>query len=160
MFIQLNECEQKMAVWLARKRYQNARAQGKPNLKMGDQSNEQTDLEGIGAEIAFCKVMNVYPDLEICLTDLPPQDAITRNGTTVDVKATKYRNGRLLVTLKKKIADVDMYVLVTGEFPRYKIVGFMESSEIINEKRIGDLGHGRGYIAEQAELDNEFGGLF
>ena len=152
MNIELNLAEQKLAIYLARGRFQNARKLGKPNMKMGDQSNEQTDIEGVGAEIAYCKMMNVYPDTEIA-ENLPSEDAVLPDGRFVDVKVTKYSSGRLLVTLKKKVGDVDLYVLITGEFPKYRIVGQMDSAEIIKESRIGDLGHGPGYMATQDELE-------
>ncbi len=150
--IELNAAEQKLARYLAESRYRNARKLGKPNMRMGGQSDEQTDIEGVGAEIAYCKMMNVYPDTEIA-ADLPPEDAVLPDGRLVDVKVTKYQSGRLLVTLKKKAGDVDLYVLLIGEFPKYRIVGQMESAEIIQESRIGDLGKGATYIANQNELE-------
>lgn len=153
MLIELNIAEQKLAIYLAKCRFENARKRGKPNMKMGDQSNEQTDLEGVGAEIAYCKMMNVYPDTEIALESLPPEDAVLPDGRLVDVKVTKYPSGRLLATLKKKVGDVDLYVLVTGSFPKYRIVGQMGSAELIQAGRVDDLGHGPGYIATQDELE-------
>ena len=47
MDIVLNDAEQKLAVHLAKSRYQNARDKGKVDLKKGDQSNWETDLEFI-----------------------------------------------------------------------------------------------------------------
>ena len=168
MDIKLNPCEQKMAQYLARARYNNARNRGVENKKMGGQSDEATDLEGIGAEIAYCKAMNVYPDTETNLQadELPPEDAVTKQGCRVDVKCTKYRSGHLLAVLgKKNKKQPDVYVLVIGEFPVYRIVGQMSATELLQEKRIGNLGHGNGYMASQDELspvvpDNEFGGMF
>ena len=60
-----------------------------------------TDLEGIGAELIYCKVNNLYPDLETDIYPLPEEDAITKQGLRVDVKSTKYPNGHLLAVLGK-----------------------------------------------------------
>ena len=152
MKIKLNIAEQRLAKYLAKKRYENARRRGKPNMKMGEQSDEQTDLEGVGAEIAYCKAMNVYPDLETDLDKLPSEDAILANGISVDVKSTTYSNGRLLVTLKKSVGDVDMYVLVTGRFPEYQIIGTTLSENVFKAKNIKNLGRGDGYVIEQKDL--------
>ena len=157
MDIELNRCEQKIAIFLAKARYSNARSKGVADGKMGGQSNEMTDLEGIAAEIAYCKAMNVYPDTEVDLdtANLPPYDAVTRHGVTIDVKATKYRNGHLLAVLgKKNKKQPDGYFLMIGEFPKYTLAGYMSADELLQESRIGNLGHGNGYMATQEELTN------
>ena len=62
--ISLSENEQRLAEWVWKKRTANARRKNLPDTKVGDQSFEETDLEGFAAELAFCKLMNIYPDLE------------------------------------------------------------------------------------------------
>ena len=119
---------------------------------MGDQSNEETDLEGFGAELAFCKLMNIYPDLETG-NNLPPYDCVSRFGVTIDVKTTKYPKGHLLATLKKKNNPPDKYVLMVGEFPEYQIVGEIGADEFLQDSNIGNLGKGDGFMLTQAELN-------
>lgn len=148
--INLTEAEQRLAKFLARSRFENARAKGITNSKIGDQSNEETDLEGIGSEIAFCKMSNIYPDLQ---TDfLPVEDAVLRTGETIDVKSTKYENGHLLVA-KWKQPDVQLYALMVGKFPSYRCAGFFPSKSMISPSRLKNFGHGEGYAAKQHELD-------
>ena len=113
--ITLSDPEQLLATYVARKRYEYNRNTGTKNNKLGPQTDEFTDKEGIAAEIAFCKMMNLYPDLST--ENRPPHDAILKDGTTVDVKATKYRNGHLLATDSKGNSRSDIYVLMVGEFP-------------------------------------------
>lgn len=149
----LNEAEQVLARHLAKARYHNARNQGIADLKMGNQSNEFTDLEGISAEIAVAKFLKVYPDTEIANQgEMPPYDLLSRTGVTIDVKTTKYRNGKLLVTLKKNPNDCQRYILCVGEFPIYTIVGYADSEQIFREENIADLGHGKGYVLSQEKL--------
>jgi hypothetical protein len=154
--ITLNKAEQKLATYLAKCRYANARANGIPDKKIGPQSNWQTDLEGIGAEIAYCKAMNLYPDLEITQGYTPTEDCVTPHGDSVDVKTTKYRNGHLLATLKKAKKSCDLYALVVGSFPSYRIAGHMSHDELCRDDRIKDMGHGKGYAAPQDELEKGF----
>jgi len=149
--IKLTENEQRLAKFIARSRYENARANNVKDMKMGGQSNEETDLEGFGAELAYCKLMNLFPDLD---TDSYPNfDCISRFGVTIDVKTTKRKNGHLLATLKKKNNPPDKYVLVVGEFPSYKIVGEIGSEEFLQDVNIKDFGRGRGYALTQIELN-------
>lgn len=151
-FIVLTEAEQRLAKFLATRRYQNARSKGLFNAKMGDQSNELTDLEGIAAEIAFCKLVNIYPDLDLDHTN--PADCYLRDGRAVDVKSTIYSSGRLLCVRWKNVTQVDLFVLMVGEFPRYRCAGFMSSAELMQPNRLVDLGHGEGYAATQNELQS------
>jgi len=152
MRITLNEAEQKLALYLAKARYLNARNNGTKDLKVGGQSNEETDLEGIAGELVACKFFNVYPDTETNLKDLPKYDLLTSKGSRVDVKTTKYKNGRLLATLNKKVCEVDIYVLVIGNFPVYDVVGWAKSEELIADQNIMNLGRGDGYALSQDQL--------
>tara|TARA_R110000868_G_scaffold91428_1_gene253513 strand:+ start:53 stop:547 length:495 start_codon:yes stop_codon:yes gene_type:complete len=152
MKIKLNECEQKLAKHLAVSRNKNARSKGKPNTKMGNQSDEETDLEGIAGELVVCKALNLYPDTEIDLVDLPKFDLLTAKGNTVDVKTTKYLSGRMLATMKKRVEDCNIYVLVVGTFPSYRIAGWCKAEELLKKENIINLGHGEGYALSQEQL--------
>lgn len=154
---QLNETEQALCRAIAKKRYSNNRKSSVKNSKIGGQSNEFTDLEGIGSELAFCKLFNVYPDFSIeprsSLAGEDTGDATLRDGRTVDVKATKYSFGRL-VAVPWKQPHVDLFALMVGRFPEYEFRGFMKKDELLKDSRLGTLGHGPTYIAEQKELKN------
>jgi len=157
--VSLNEVEQRLCKHIAQARYQANRAMQVNNSKVGGQADDETDLEGVSAEVAFCKLAGIYPhgpmDVsprsslkgEDCLAD------VVINGKSIDVKATKYPQGKLLaVPWKSKSADV--YVLMTGEFPAYTFRGCMAGNELIKKERIGNLGHGPTYIARQCELSD------
>ena len=150
MNVTLNEAEQRLAKYLAGRRHGLARENGRHNGRIGPQSDEETDLEGIGAEIAFCKLFNCYPDTEVGHT--PDFDATVLPGRTVDVKATRYHGGRLLAVLGKKGKPPDFYALMIGSFPTYRCAGFMRADDLLQDVRIKDLGRGPGFAAEQIEL--------
>ena len=149
----LNEAEQRLAKYLATARYAKNRETSTKDLKIGPQDCDITDLEGVAAEIAFCKMFNIYPDLQ--MENRPNHDAMLPGGTTVDVKATRYRSGKLLAVLGKidKINGLDMYSLIVGEFPGpYEFRGFMNSEDLLRPERLTDLGHGPTYAAQQKDL--------
>jgi len=156
--VELDEIEQKIAKHIAKQRYENNRKKNVTNAKIGNQSNELTDLDGFGAELVFCKLFNRYPDLSIePRTSKEDQgDAIVQlmqSDVKVDVKCTKYPTGRLITPTWKNKGAVDLYALIVGEFPKYTFKGFMTADELMKDERIGDLGHGKkSYIAEQSEL--------
>ena len=150
----LNPQEQALCRYLAKLRYNNARNKNVKNNKIGNQSDEMTDLEGIGGEVAFCKLFNLYPDIsiEVRSSKTDKGDAVL-NGLVIDVKTTKYKKGRLLAAPWKE-ASVDLYALMIGQIDTgYYFKGFMSYSELVKDERLLDLGHGQGYAAEQHELE-------
>ena len=151
--ISLCHSEQAICMWMARSRFSNNRKSGIVNKKVGNQSNEKTDLEGFAAEFAFCKLFNVFPDFTVnprnC--DEDAGDAVLPGGLSVDIKVTKYPTGRLLA-VPWKANNVELYALMIGEFPSYTFKGFMRQEDLLKEERLGNLGYGKTYIAHQYEL--------
>jgi hypothetical protein len=150
--ITLNTAEQRLAKFVAKERHRHNRLNGITNRRMGPQSDEQTDLEGISAEIAFAKYANVYPDLDTDSATHPTHDAVLHDGKLVDVKSTTYPTGRLIVAPWKDVDAVDAYVLVIGTFPNYRIAGAIEGYRLMRSHRMKDLGHGKVFVATQEEL--------
>lgn len=150
MHIELNEAEQKLAQFLAKARHRVSRSKSIVNHRIGPQSDEFTDLEGIGGEIAFCKAMNIYPDMNV--GGFAAFDCVLANGTRVDVKTTKYQNGKLISAPWKEPQNIDAFALMIGEMPNYRFVGMMKASDLLQEHRKRNLGHNMVYVAEQDEL--------
>jgi hypothetical protein len=153
MTITLNDAEQKLAHYLAKRRHAEARSRGITDRQIGPQSSSETDLQGIGAEIAFCRIFNVYPDTEVGHT--PLADCTLPCGSTVDVKATKHQNGHLLVAKWKAPDAVTAYALMVGTFPNYRIAGMAPSESIFRPDRLKNFGHGEGYAVGQWGLLND-----
>lgn len=151
--ITLNEVEKRVAQYIAKRRKAvNAPVRTTP-LKKGDEHHDVAELEGIGGEIAFCKFLNIYPDLTI-----GPQHggADCERGLLIDVKARRREDGMLLVVKSKRINAVDAYALMVGTFPKYRFAGWCRADEVVNPDRLIDLGHGETYAIEQAELTQDF----
>lgn len=119
------------------------------DAKMGDQHGVEGDQLGILGELAFCKLMNVWPDL-----GLSPRsgsaDAVVK-GYRWDVKTTTVKTGRLLSTLKKN-PDVDLYALAIVDGDKVLFPGYATAQDLHDDSRIRDLGHGKGYVMDQDQL--------
>jgi hypothetical protein len=141
------------AMSLSRQRYKNNRSSGVKNNKIGKQSNAFTDLEGIAGEMAFCFLFGVEADETVFVRSASSDAGDARlDGYTFDVKTTKYPNGKLLAVPGKTRSSIDYYVLMTGLFPSYVYRGVMKATDLLTEDRLGTLGYGPTYIAEQQEL--------
>lgn len=160
--ISLTTAERKLAHFIARNRNRNNRSFNVTNLKISGADAATVDLEGVCGEIAFCKLFNVYPDLDTdhepphplhdCVIPPPP-------GFRIDVKTTKYENGKLLVDARKgskKTGGVDYYALMTGIFPGpYTFRGLIAREHIIQPNKLGLLCGYKSYMAEQSELTDD-----
>jgi hypothetical protein len=157
--IELNETERRLASYLARERYANNRSSNVKDVKHGPQSAEVTDLQGVGAEIAFAKMVNAFPDTSIHVRSAGEDKGdVSANGKKIDVKATVHENGMLIAQLSKKPGAVDFFALMVGEFPKFSYRGAARESELLQECRITKIGKGEVYAMRQWEL-NEFSEL-
>jgi hypothetical protein len=125
------------------------RRSGTSDQKIGPQDGMQSDIDGVLAELAFCKYFNVWPDLTIggrrgsfdCLV----------NGRRADVKSTRVVSGRLLATTKNT-DDVDCYVLAIIKKEEIDFPGYMNFVDLRRAENIVNLGWGQGYGVEQNQL--------
>lgn len=148
--VTLSAGEMAVAQQLAAMRNAVARAGKVRNAKMGPQSDYQTDLDGLVAEIAFAKMMNVYPDLSV----YPRHggvDAVV-NGIRIDVKSTRYPHGHLVAVIGKESDAVDRYVLGHVNDNMVRFFGWATSDELIRQENMKDFGHGSGYALPQQQL--------
>jgi len=144
----LNPTEQRIARHLAAGRH--AAGQQVRNARMGPQGDAEIHLEGIGAELAFCRLFNVYPDFSIGAR-CGGTDA-TWVGRTVDVKATRHEGGRLIAVLKKADYPCDLYALMVGTFPTYRFAGMASRAQLLAAEAVTDLGYGPTFALAQDQL--------
>lgn len=142
--------EMAVAQMLASMRFAVNRANSIPYSKVGPQSSQQTEMDGIVAEIAFCKWKNVCPDMTIrpraggadCVVD----------GKTIDVKATRRQDGRLISVTNKAAANADIYVLAIVNDNTVSFAGWAFSRDLMKPENVIDLGHGPTYALDQSSL--------
>lgn len=153
IIVTLSRSEVYIAKYLGKQRYLENRRNNIENTKIGGQDDSYIDAQGVGAELAFCKYFNLYPDLVIHYgkTKRPAFDVLI-NGLTWDVKTTAYPKGKLLAPIKKNLKRCDRYALVIGELPEFQIFGWASDEELFQERNIGDMGHGPTYVLAQEKL--------
>lgn len=151
MKVTLTLMEQRLAKALARWRQDTQRENGVTDRRVSEKHEVDIDLEGAGAELALARVLNVYPDLDNTPSE---EDLVTRDGRRVDVKATRYSSGRLLAVPWKRGHPADVYVLMVGKFPTYRIAGWIPREELFQDANLQDFGSGKvkGYALPQEKL--------
>lgn len=149
MVVILSEAEQRLASFIGKARHLSSREQGIKDLRRGDKPADLIDREGAAAEIAFCKAFNIYPDLDV--GEKKVVDCTLSSGHTVDVKWTSRPEG-MLITVPWKKPKVDIFALVVGTMPEYRIAGWMLATELIKEERLRFVGNNNVYAATQGEL--------
>jgi hypothetical protein len=116
----------------------------------------EIDQLGARAEMAIYKFCNQYPEDMFMFkpkskankTDLGD---IVIEGFSVDVKATKYKTGKLLANIGP-LPDIDIFgLIVENNLNEYAIKGFLPAYELHDEKRIEIVGR-RVYAAHQKDL--------
>lgn len=126
--ITLNEAEVKMAVFVGNTRNQGNEARGVPDKVDNLHLTQEQYNDRMGAEIAFCKWANVYwfPALTT-----GKHDAVLPDGRTVDVKCPTSAKGALTVN-NERIGWSDLYCLVQGKLPHYRIVGIATTELLLD----------------------------
>jgi len=151
MRVKLNHTEQAVAKVMAADRMETC----EPGNISGNL--RQNVLDGAAAEVAFCKLQNIYPDIDARVKKV---DCTLPDGTRVDVKNTVYQHGRLYVAKTKEHdrGAVDMYVQMIGTLPNFEFVGWLKYAELVMPERLRELAKGKtpGYCAERYELRPPF----
>lgn len=148
--ITLNDAEQRIARWVGTQRQAANDASHVPDARRADASSADVHINGFGAELAFCKLFNVYPDF-----DIQPRRGgadCSRFGEAVDVKATTYQDGRLLALPHKTALAADVYALLVVAWPEFRFVGFARAAELFVPERLTNLGRGPTYAMQQSLL--------
>ena len=126
-----------------------ARSNRVADRKMADLQGIDIDQDGMMAEYAFCKKMNLFCDI-VPAPRSGSADALFM-GKRIDVKSTRHYDGRLLATLKEN-DDVDIYVLAIILGDTIKFPGYATKADLVNEATKTDLGYGTGYALTQQQL--------
>lgn len=152
MIVTLSDSELAVATMVALARRSSARGSNVYDAQVGKQDPFEIDLDGMLAELAFAKQFNYYPELTVGPRS-GGADFVTRIGETVDVKATRHQNGRLLATMKKNLDPCDIYVLaIILSNRQVDLCGYMKREELFQQKNLINLGHGTGYGVTQDKL--------
>jgi hypothetical protein len=127
----------------------SSRTQNVKDRQMGKQEAYETDEDGMIGEYAFCKHYNIF--LDVSLSPRSGSYDCMYKSKRIDIKTTRLPNGRLIATTKKN-PDVDIFVLAIVEGNKVTFPGYALASELYNESKLTNLGHGETYTIEQQDL--------
>lgn len=150
--VQLTMAEIAVCRMLGNARTIAARAGSVNDKQMGKQPAFEIDEDGVIGEYAFCKAKNIFFDPSASPRS-GSYDCVLM-GKRIDVKTTRYAQGRLAVTAKRN-PDVDIFVLAIFVPVDSKVIfpGFTLADTIYNPANLNDLGHGKNYVLEQSQLN-------
>jgi hypothetical protein len=136
---------------IATRRAADSRARGWTNQQRGPQPPADIERVGVAGELAFAKIQNIYPDL-FTLEPRNGQPDFERFGQTIEVKATRVRNG-LLIAPKKTAADC-YALIIASDWPTFRLIGFARADELLVPARLTDFHNGKppAYTMRQCEL--------
>ena len=101
---------------------------------------------GFCAEYAFSKQFNLHLDI-LSNLEKGSYDFISKDGSTIDIKATDYPDGNLLV--KKPMHDIYVLAIVDGAI--VDILGYATKQMLLDEGQ-RDFGYGATYFVKRRDL--------
>ncbi len=109
---------------------------------------DKRKANGIGfvAEYAFSKQFNLHLDI-LSNLDKDSFDFISNDGSTIDIKATDYPDGNLLV----KNPQHDIYVLAIVDGNVVYLIGYATKQMLLDEGQ-RDFGYGPTYFVKRRNL--------
>ena len=158
MNIELNEIEIRIGGFVAKERYRMARKNNVHNGQVSETMGElEPDIEGVLAELSFCKIANVYPQkvFEVFVRSKKQREDfgdVEIHSKVVDVKTTCYKGGKLICSVVNP--HVDYYALMVGGRGSYRLAGLMKADKLCTKERYGlnNVFKRECYKAEQSEL--------
>ena len=141
--VELNPVEQMLVQDVARQRCGG----GRKDMKVSGRGDAEISLEGIGGELAFCQLFEVYPEQVFYLGPVgnDPGDAMI-DGFRIDVKTSKRHDADLIAAQHKAVGRIPVHALMTGSFPRYVFRGFAWSEDLLDDRQLVELGYGPTYL--------------
>lgn len=146
----LTRSEQRLARFMGISVHKQSVSAGVKDQQLGNDDPVDINIDGFGAELAFGYLRNCYPDLTLSPRSGGPDCVF--GGWRIDVKFTKLSSGGLLA-VRKPHPRIDLFYLITGKFPDYRLVGYIRAADLLCERFEDDLGHGPNYHAPQVNLE-------
>ena len=105
----------------------------------------EVNIDGFCAEMAGCKLLNIYPDFTI-MARAGGYDGILKDGRKVDFKSSIHFPTWLTAKKTKKLGDSDIYIMLTEVKKRaeYRLEIWATEQDLIKEENLKDWGYGAG----------------
>lgn len=152
--VRLTPFEQAVAKELGKARQRANDDAGLRDRKATERNSEEMHIDAAGAEIAVCRLLNVYPDLDVQTGngERAVHDARWITGT-LDIKYTYHGNGGIAAPSWKKNKACNFYILVTGKMPDFTVVGWTWGDLIFEDEYFKPEWSVPGYLFPQDKLN-------
>lgn len=133
--ITLSEADRYLAATLAVSRLNSHELHKTTTKSLGFLHPLVKDVESIAAEIVVARRMGVnidsstYPRRTGC-------DLVSKHGANVEVKSSTNKDCPLRIKKYKQDENVDIFVLVTGVFPHYRICGYATPDMVFDDANL------------------------
>jgi hypothetical protein len=127
MIVELDINELYVALMVGGRRRIESLCAGREDTKYYAVENAlESDIQAAGSELAYAKFRNVHWNAGVDTFKGPDI------GTNVQIRHSKLPHASLI--LRPADSDDEYYVLVTGEFPIFKIVGWLKGVDAKHEE--------------------------
>lgn len=158
MIVELSPTEIQLCTELAKlRKTANRKAQAHDQIQAAGLDPTYIEREGVLSELAFCKLVNAYPDQVFSIGHRSAKNNeddgdVTVNGICIDVKSTKHQSGRLCAVSANP--SIDLIVMMVGEKGYYRFAGGLPAEDMYLKSRWGTPSgmHSPCYSAVQQEL--------
>ena len=126
-----------------------------PDRKLIDWNNTQSeaDILGVMGEYAVSKYLSIPMDTEVNLQGDGGEVDLWLGDWSIQVKSTKYDNGRLVFNSKDEMkALIDVLTICNIQKQTVNIVGYISNKDLQQKMYEKDLGFGVRYCIDQDDL--------
>lgn len=155
MRIDLTESEFRILNFVGTMRYHITSSACPEQLQDKTQNPLDVVVNGVIGEYIVAKALGLFFDLNCDLRNWG-EDLKTKNGKTIDVKATWKKGGNLNCRLSKKWKSSDFYILVELDDDGGDVIGWIKKANLFNEQNVIDIGNGPYYSVSQDKLERKF----
>jgi hypothetical protein len=149
----LDPIEQKIVEFIGKQRHEQNCKVGRGNGTINKNNTDELDIVGFGAELIFCRELNLFPDFKIDIfskhegTDY--YDAYIW-GKSVDVKVNRNIENPLMVPTRLK-SECQLFALFSAKYPKYRFEGFATNHMLFKKSNIRQT-KVPAYVLEKSKL--------
>lgn len=123
------------------------------DLERWNNTQYESDLLGVMGEYAVAKVLKIPIDTEVNLSGDGGETDLWLGDWSIQVKATKYKEGRLVFNTKQEMKSlIDILTVCDIKNKTVTIAGYISNKALLNKMYEKDLGFGIRYCINQEDL--------
>jgi hypothetical protein len=123
------------------------------DLERWNNSQHEADLLGVMGEYAVSKYLKIPMDMSVNLEGDGGEIDMYLGDWSIQVKATKYRTGRLVFNEMEEVsALINILTVADIEKEEVYVAGYINKKDLHNKVYEEDLGHGKRFCINQSDL--------